>query len=146
MNNEKKVEVTPSSGNIANTVLPAVPTVQDVYLNAKYFIVDKVEDCINCFMDERNDGWDGYKLAIKYLHGAGYSWQLSGFWAANSNVHYMIEQKPDLFTKDKSTAFKMLGTCPKCSAELFNDFSWSLHDVQKCGRPKRAVAPKSEWA
>jgi hypothetical protein len=146
MDSENKDEVTPSSGNIANAVLPAVPTVQDVYLNSKYFIVDKVEECINCFMAERNDGWDGYKLAIKYFHGAGYNWELSGFWAANSIVQQSIEKNPELFTKDKSTAFKLLGTCPKCSAELFNDFSWSLHDVQKCGSQKRAVSPRSEWA
>lgn len=127
-------------------MLPAVPTADDVFLSAKYFIVDKAEECIWCFISERNGGWDGYKLAIKYLHGDGYSWQLSGFWAANSNVEYMIEQKPNMVTKDKFKAASMLGLCPKCSALLFDEFTNALHNVQKCGSPKRAVAPKSEWA
>lgn len=139
-------DLQPKASITQNCLLPAVPTVQDVYLNAKYFIVDKAEECINCFMAEKNDGVEGYSLEIKYLHGAGYSWELSGFWAANSVVQQSIEKNPELFTKDKSTAFKLLGTCPKCSAQLFNDFDWTLHDVQKCGSPKRAVAPKSEWA
>lgn len=147
MNNiENEDESMQDSGTIANAMLAAVPTAQDVFLNARYFIVDKVEDCINCFMSERDSGWDGYKLAIKYLHGVGYEWQLSGFWAANSNVLHEVEREPDFFTKDKFKAASLLGLCPKCSALLFDEFTNALHDVQKCGSPKRAVSPRSEWA
>lgn len=114
--------------------------------NAKYFIVDKKNNCIECYTDDVDGGMEGYKLKLQYVHNVGYSWELSQFKSGNSVIQQKIEDNPESFTKHRFTAFILFGVCPKCSDKLLDGFNWSLHDVQKCGSPKRAVAPRSEWA
>lgn len=130
----------------ANPMLPAVPSVSDVFHSAKYYFVNKKEETISCFMNEIGEGFEGYNLSIKYLHGDGYRWELSGFKSGNSFIQNMIESNPEFLTKDKFKAVCLLGVCPKCKGLLFDEFTNALHNVHTCGMPKKAVAERSEWA
>lgn len=44
----------------------------------------------------------------------------------------------------KCEDFFKTDTCPKCSAPMFDQFTNSHHDVEKCGSPKVAVAFSTE--
>lgn len=110
------------------------PTVNEVANSAKWFEVNKTENTLTAYIDERDGGWEGYRIELRFLNEIGYFWDLSKLWAS-----YTIIPNHEGITADKSEAFTMYGICPKCKGDLFFKFNSTVHDVQSCGKAKKAL-------